>query len=146
MESLRIKGFVIAEIKSAHFRTIKSTDPRFDEQWKNPAFFQKLLDSNIDITDPDKYYHVSAGNDHNDLGVDFPWFDGNLHIVDGIAYIIDKDWERYCEMQFYVPVRDAVHLTELLSVVYSIAYVGWRKGFESGEQRRARLIRDAMNP
>lgn len=145
MQSLRIRGFVTAETKQAHFKTYKSTDSR-SEQWKNPAFFQQLVDSDTKISDPAKYYYVSAGNDHNDLDVEFPWFDGYLHIIDGVAYIINDEYDRYCSLSFYVPVRDAVHLTELLSVVYSIAYVGWRKGFESGEQRRARLIRDAMNP
>lgn len=145
MESLRIKGFVTAETKRASFNGFKSTDPK-SSQWKNPVFFQKLVDNDIAIDDPARYYYVSTGNDHADLDVEFPWFDGYLHIVDGVAYIIDEDYDRYCSLSFYEPVLDAVHLTDLLSVVYSIAYIGWRKGFESGEQRRARLIREAMNP
>lgn len=137
MLTLKVGDYFTAEYKNAEFSGLTSSD-RGDRYNPNPKFFQELVDNGIEIEGD--IYDFPA----HEIDVDFPWFSGYLHIVNGVAYVISTEFDCYCRLSFAVDVLSEKHLTEIMEGIISVLQVGYNLGFDDGEQAKQAEIRKAL--
>lgn len=143
MSHVSLGSFFYAVGKSAEFRCARSTEIG-DNYNPNPEFFQKAVDNGFNF-DTATLYTLPATE--IDLVIaDSPWHDGFLIIQDGVAHIIDEDYEGYCTLKFNVPIQDEQHLTELLKQAFAFIEFGYKHGVKYGRAEKANEIARALRP
>lgn len=137
MDTLRVGKYFAAGYKPAEF--IKLTRSAMGNRYNpNPGFFQDLIDEGFDVET--EIYHFPP----HEIDMDFPWFNGHLHIINGIVFIISEGFDSYCRLSFKVEVISAEHLTELMEGVICFLQAGYNLGFDDGEQAKQAEIRKAL--
>lgn len=137
MDTLRVGKYFTAEYKNAEFigLTRAGMGSRYNP---NPDFYQDLVDKGVDV-ESEIYYFPP-----HEMDVDFPWFNGHLHIINGIVFIISEGFDSYCRLSFGVKVLSCEHLTDLMEGLICVLQAGYNLGFDGGAQAKQAEIRKAL--
>ena len=143
MERLSIGSFVTIERYNNQQLITQKSDFFADRYNPNPAFFQELLDEDVEITKT-FFSFPRTSTDGNELAEVLPWFDGYLHLFDGDAYLIDEEFDCYCRISFKEELTGPVHFTQLVTTLCDLMQFGYNAGHSDGKESAKAAIRGAL--